>query len=131
MMKTTTTTEQPDSAAIFGAALSLWEAGLKREDDISDTFQVASNFMALVHDIATEFETWACAHVAFDELDEIWPYLLQSKFGDACVAVLAPDGASLMFLYRYTRTPNWCALVASMLALPLLGDDDTQEDASE
>lgn len=40
--------------------------------------------------VANMFEDWACRHVAFEELGEVWPYFLEDKFGDACLAFMMP-----------------------------------------
>ena len=41
--------------------------------------------------IAGLFESWACQHIDFDQLEEPWPYLLQDRFGHACLQVLQPS----------------------------------------
>ena len=46
--------------------------------------------MRVVMSIGTRLEAWACAHLAFSELVDVWPYLLDDKFGDACLRVLPP-----------------------------------------
>lgn len=40
--------------------------------------------------IANQFESWACVHVNFDELGEVWPYFMQDKFGNTCLSFIAP-----------------------------------------
>ena len=44
--------------------------------------------------IANQFEVWACEHVDFNKMDDVWPYLLQDKFGETCMAVLDPESLS-------------------------------------
>ena len=41
--------------------------------------------------IAHVFEAWACRSVDFTELTEVWPYLLEDRFGPECLAILRPD----------------------------------------
>ena len=82
-------TEQPDPAAIFAGALSLWNAVRAAHDQmemtLSDAYNGADECMRQVMRVATLFEEWACRHVAFDELDEMWAYLLDSRLGEACI----------------------------------------------
>jgi hypothetical protein len=37
------------------------------------------------------FESWACNHVDFDQLTDVWPYLLRDRFGKECLSVLRPE----------------------------------------
>lgn len=80
--------EQPDQAAIFACAHSLWEYG-ENKLTLSHDFQGVDGFMREIMRVANLFENWACAHVAFDELNECWPYFLQSYFSAACFAILS------------------------------------------
>lgn len=82
-----------DPAAIFGAALSLWNACRKidgRPDGInlSQTYNGMDEFMRVVMKVANLFEEWACKHIEFDEAEDVWPYLLEDHFGEACLAVM-------------------------------------------
>jgi len=43
--------------------------------------------MRVIMRIGTQFEEWACAHIKFEELDTCWPYLLEERFGEVCVAL--------------------------------------------
>ena len=43
--------------------------------------------MRVIMRVGTQFEEWACAHIKFEELDHCWPYLLEERFGEACVAL--------------------------------------------
>jgi hypothetical protein len=115
-------TLQPDPAAIFAAALSLWEAVHERAEadktlDLSDCYNGTDQLMREVMRIANLFETWACQHVAFDELDDVWPYLLEDKFGAACLAVILPSA-----LAQFDETD--CLRVAIGLRLPITLDDN-------
>ncbi len=61
--------------------------------------------MRVVMGIGTRFETWACTHVAFDELDDAWPYLMEAKFGSTTLAVLSPTAlAKLPFMASVSMT---------------------------
>ena len=66
--------------------------------------------------IAECFEVWACEHIAFDALNDVWPYLLQDRFGDACLYVL-----SLECLADFEEQD--CLRVAMRLRLPIKCDD--------
>ncbi len=115
-------TEAPDPAAVFAAALSLWQAVNKRAEEeknlnLSECYNGMDQLMREVMRIAKLFETRACPHVAFDELNDIWPYLLEDKFGDACLAVILPDA-----LAQFDETD--CLRVAIGLRLPITLDDN-------
>lgn len=65
--------------------------------------------------VANLFESWACAHVAFEELSEVWPYLLETRFGNACLELVRPTALNQFSL-------DDCLLVAMRLRLPVLAD---------
>lgn len=114
--------EMADPAAIFAAALSLWEACINRAAsnqrlNLSECYQGMDQFMREVMRIANDFENWACRHVAFSELTEVWPYLLEDKFGDACLKQLSPAK-----LYDFEE--NDCLFVAINMGLPILLSND-------
>lgn len=86
-----------DTAAVFGCALSLWQAvhtsaAADRNLNLSECYNGIDQLMREVMRIGSLFETWACEHVAFDELNDVWPYFLEDKFGDACMAIIQPGG---------------------------------------
>ena len=113
--------QQPDSAAVFGAAVSLWHAVKKHAAatptlSLSECYNGGDEFMRQVMRIATEFGLWSCEHVFFEELDDVWPYLLEDKFGEACVSVLGGPETLLDF-----DTRN-CLRVAHKLRLPVRTD---------
>ena len=107
----------PDPAGIFAAALSLWEAFKKCESgeaaiNLSECYNGMDQLMREVMRVADLFESWACSHVAFEELDDVWPYLMEDKFGTACMAVMTPGS-----LAEYGE--NECLSVALRLRLPV------------
>jgi hypothetical protein len=73
-------------------------------------------FMRELMRIANQFEAWACLHVDFNATNDVWPYLLEDKFGEACLAVLGPG-----FLSQFEE-PD-CLRVAMRLRLPIKLDD--------
>jgi len=84
---------QPDPAAVFASALSLWQACHKRADqdrnmNLSESYNGGDQFMRELMRIANQFENWACAHVNFDELGEVWPYFMEEKFGETCLSFI-------------------------------------------
>ena len=88
--------DESDPAAVFGCALSLWNACNEAAHadsklNLSDAYQGIDQFMREVMSTGGHFEAWACRHVAFDELEDVWPYLLEDKFGAACLKVLNPS----------------------------------------
>jgi len=110
----------PDSAAVFAAALSLWEICEKhrRENNfnISECYNGVDQFMREVMRIANQFENWACRHVNFDEFNEVWPYYLGDNFGATCLTVLS-------FECLMDFGENDCLRVAMGLRLPVVTDD--------
>jgi hypothetical protein len=47
--------------------------------------------MRVMMRVATRFENWADMHIAFDELDDVWPYMMVNYFGAACLFLMPPD----------------------------------------
>lgn len=107
--------EPPDPAAVFACALSLWQDCMKQRAagfNPSECYNGGDEFMRVVMRAATCFETWASRHVAFDELGETWPYYMEDKFGEACIAVLGAEG-----LTHFNEDDALC--VALHLRLPI------------
>jgi len=109
----------PDAAAVFASALSLWQASQKRAEDeklnLSECFNGMDQFMREIMCIATQFEQWACQHVEFKELNDVWSYLLEDKFGETCLAALHP-------IELATFDDADCLRVAIRLQLPVIVD---------
>lgn len=109
-----------DSAAVFSCALSLWQevqqcAKSDQTLNLSDCYNGMDQFMRELMRIANDFETWACRHLNFNELNDVWPYLLEDKFGSACLEILKP-GALMHF------EDKDCLRVALRLRLPVVID---------
>jgi hypothetical protein len=108
--------DPPDPAAVFACAVSLRDAckqAAKRCNcNLSETFNGVDQFWREVMRIGSLFEEWACAHVAFEEMSDVWPYLLEEKFGEACL--LRVDLESLP-----SFDTQDCLNVAMKLMLPL------------
>lgn len=108
---------EPDSAAVFAAARSLWEICHQRAPanhwNLSESFHGVDQFMREVMRIATLFEHWACRQVNFNEWSEVWPYYLDAHFGAVCLSVLPFD--SLMNFNEHD-----CLRVALALRLPVV-----------
>ncbi len=112
-------TEETDPAAVFACALSLWRECMRCSRsgqlvNLSECYKGGDEFMRVIMRAGTRFEVWACAHVAFEILNETWPYLLEEKFGEACVAL--KDVTSLDEF-----GDNDCLEVALRLGLPVKG----------
>lgn len=108
---------QFDPAAVFAAARSLFDAchdyaDRAEELNLSDAFNGIDELMRVVMMVATEFEQWASAHVAFNELDDVWPYLLDDQFGAAVLLSLPLNKLTSFDQYD-------CLRVAARLHLPL------------
>ncbi len=110
----------PDPAAVFASALSLWQASQQRAGkenlNLSECYNGMDQFMREIMRIANQFEAWACLHIEFNELDDVWSYLLEDKFGEACLAVLFLGGLAHF-------DDSVCLLVAVRLRLPVKLDD--------
>lgn len=112
---------RPDPAGVFACALSLWQAiheraANEKDLNLSECFNGMDQFMREVMSIANRFEEWACEHINFDELTDVWPYLLEDKFGEACLALLFPSE-----LAQFDEGD--CLWVALRLKLPVFLDD--------
>lgn len=112
--------ESPDPAAIFACAKSLYDACLERADgesglNLSEAYQGMDVFMREVMRVGEEFENWACRHVAFHELEHVWPYLMGERFGEACLDMIHVDELGSFDL-------DDCLRVALKLRLPMRGD---------
>ncbi len=110
-----------DPAAVFACALSLREACLKAaaaspELNLSHSYNGMDEFMRELMRIANLFEAWACAHGAFEEASEVWPYLMEEKFGDACLEFMLPSALAEF-------DDDDCLRVALRLRLPIQADD--------
>src|SRR2546430_491555 len=89
-------TPSPDAAAVFACALSLWQAcqqppAPKAAWNLSATYNGMDQLMREVMRVGNLFEEWACLHIAFDQLTEVWPYKLENDFGPTCLTILAPS----------------------------------------
>ena len=107
----------PDPAAVFACAFSLWEecrrhAMRDRSLDLSAAYSGWDQLMREVMRIGQKFEQWACDHVKFDDLGEVWPYMLGDRFGSACLEVLSPTELA-------SFEDHECLRVALRLRLPL------------
>ncbi len=110
----------PDPAAVLGAAISLWEAChrtacRKPKVNLSECYHGGDQCMREVMRVATLFEEWACRHIAFEEIDEVWPYFLENEFGRACIKVVGACGLAEF-------GANDCLRVAMQLWLPVRHD---------
>jgi hypothetical protein len=110
---------QSDLAAVFACALSLHRACSDHQDgnptfNISEAYHGFDQFMREIMRVGELFETWAIAHVLFEELEEVWPYLLEDRFAGACLTTRSPASLS-----SFDVTD--CFSVALKLKLPLHG----------
>lgn len=114
------TTYKPDTAAIFGAAMSIFEEGRKlaksNGNDLSDAYSGHDEFMRQCMRVASEFEAWACKHVDFDALGEVWPYFMHDSFGRAALDAIGSECR-----LSEANGTEW-PLIAGMLKLPLRQD---------
>ncbi len=95
-MQGITPAQATDPAAILGAAISLKAAceseARERYLNLSVCYNGGDEFMRQVMRVATLFEQWCCEHVDFDQCSEVWPYLLEDKFGDSMLVVCGTEG---------------------------------------
>ena len=111
--------EHSDPAAVFACAVSLQSAclDLQAKDptfNISESYNGRDQFMREIMRVGELFEAWSVAHVLFDELGEVWPYMLEEQFADACLKVRHPGSLS-----AFGNTDCFCT--AFQLKLPLHG----------
>lgn len=110
----------PDPAAVFACAKSLHDACVERAElkpglDLSEAYQGMDSFMRELMRVGEAFEKWACRHVVFDELDEVWPYLLDERFGATCLEIMEADALAGF-------DADDCLRVAFKLRLPMRVD---------
>jgi hypothetical protein len=110
-------TETVDPAAVFACATSLWDRceELRKTDrhmNLSECFNGMDEFMRVVMRVGTCFEEWACEHIDFDQLNDVWPYILHDRFGDACVASILP-------IHLHLFDDHDCLVVARQMQLPI------------
>jgi hypothetical protein len=122
--ETDSATNVPDPAAVFACALSLWQACQKRGEveklNLSECFNGMDELMRETMRIANKFEAWACFHIDFEELNEVWPYLLQDKFGEICLIDIFPNElASALTSFGDSD----CLRAALRMKLPIIFDD--------
>jgi len=113
---------EPDPAAEFAAAMSLFEAANIRADasappyDLSRAFGGYDVFMRDCARIGRAFEAWCCVHVDWTEgIADCWPYLLHDKFGD--LALEAIGGLTALSVHDFNDS-HWIS-IARKLELPL------------
>lgn len=109
-----------DPAAIFACALSLWEECQKQAKadeklNLSDCFNGLDQFMRELMRIGTSFETWACDHLDFSEMNDVWPYLLEDKFGSTCLSLLSVEALA-------DFNEEDCLRIALRLRMPVIID---------
>lgn len=66
---------EPDPAAIFACAHSLWDACQKAiaadsKLNLGEAYNGMDQFMRELMRVAAQFENWSCQHLDFSELDE-------------------------------------------------------------
>lgn len=110
-----------DPAAVFACAHSLWRAchehaAKEKAFNLSECFNGIDQLMREAMSIGNRFEEWACEHINFDNLGDVWPYMLEDKFGEACLAHIVPDA-----LPQFNESD--CLWVALHLRLPVMLDD--------
>lgn len=111
--------ERADPAAVFACAVSLQTACLDFQEsdpsfNISESYNGGDQFMREIMRVGELFEAWSVAHVLFDELGEVWPYMLEEKFADACLKTMHTGSLS-----SFDDADCFCAAI--QLKLPLHG----------
>jgi hypothetical protein len=109
----------PDPAAVLASALSLWQACQRRAAEshlsLSECYNGMDQFMREVMRVATQFEVWACSHIDFEQMADVWPYFLEDRFGETCLAVMLPSALA-------SFDESDCLRVAMRLRLPIICD---------
>ena len=105
--------ETPDPAAIFAAACSIRRAcEVGRIAQISEAYNGGDEFLRQCMKAAMMFENWACAHVDFERVEDVWPYLLEDRLGDALLQHVG-------WCHLAQFSIRACQLIAATLALTL------------
>jgi hypothetical protein len=110
----------PDPAAIFACAVSLRDSCVNAEEadselNLGESYNGMDQFMREMMRIGTLFESWACDHVEFEDLNDVWPYLLEGEFGEACLKTSCPGN-----LAGFDESD--CLRVSLLLGLPIRAD---------
>lgn len=112
---------EPDPAAEFAAAMSLYINAETRADAtktcLSKAYEGHDELMRVCMKAGRAFEAWCCRHVDWNVgIADVWPYLLEDKFGTLAVDSLElPDGH--LYLDRLNETHF--RRIARKLKLPL------------
>lgn len=106
-----------DPAAVFACALSLWQACQKLCEaepnlNFSEAYNGIDQFMREIMRVATFFEEWSCEHIDFTRFSDAWPYMLEKKFGEACLTGTLPTALA-------SFDASDCLRVALHLQLPV------------
>lgn len=101
-----------DPAAEFAVALSLYNGLAERSKiydlNLSEAFGGGDQFMRECARIGMVFESWACVNVAFEELTDVWPYLLEDQFlasYEEAHGVITQDTAAELSNFNETSCP--------------------------
>lgn len=118
--KALTKSYEPDPAGVFGAATSIWTACHQYADktncDLSEIFNGIDQLMRTAMSAADRFERWSCQHIDFEAVTDVWPYLLEEKFGKACLEIIPIENLE-------SFNDRDCVCVAIRLRLPMSLDD--------
>ena len=109
--------EEADPAAVFAIATSLRKACEQGENvepslNLGAAYNGWDQFSRELMRVAGLFEEWACGNVAFPFLNDVWSYLLEASFGEACLAVMKADALASFDM-------NDCFRIAFRLRLPI------------
>ncbi len=112
--------ETTDPAPVFACAKSLWDRcdefrKTDRHLNLSECYNGIDEFMRVVMRVGTQFENWACKNVDFNQLTDVWPYMLEDRFGEACVATILPTHLDQF-------DDHDCQMVALKMNLPIRPD---------
>ena len=59
--------------------------------NLSECYNGGDEFMRVVMRTANRFEKWASLHINFGKINDVWPYMMEDKFGAACVSVMGAE----------------------------------------
>lgn len=108
---------KPDLAAEFGAAVSLYNAAEAyanaNRNNLSEVYQGYDELMRQCMRAGREFEAWSCKYVDWDRVNDVWPYLLEDKFGDIAIEVVGSE------CHLTCLGPVYYRRIAVKLKLPL------------
>lgn len=120
-----------DPAAIMDIVTVLNDASRNTlaETNLSDAYRGFDQFMRQAMRCATEFETWATAHVEFEENDGVWAYEVGGHFMRGAKVVLGAEHADDVLMNLAKLDAAAWPKIAEAAGLPIVAGRPAGEQA--